>query len=365
MKNNKPLGIAIIGTGKIADSYAQSLLEEPTKACLLAVHDIVTERADAFAARFGCKAYRDLDSLLSAPEVDIVLNLTIQQVHVQITEQALKAGKHVHSEKPLAGTLQEAMALLKIAEARGLRLSCAPFTFMGEAQQTFLKNHREGTLGKILVAYGEANWGPIELWNPRPIPFLQKGGGPLLDVGVYPLTLMTAALGPVKSVMGLAKIVQPQRQIATGDEQGRIFTVETPDQIIAGLEFENGTIGRLTAGFCSVKSKLDNGVEFHYEKGSLSIASHMFFNPAVERFDWASREWQTIPPVKKPYEGIQWGRAVFDLVDSLQNGTTQHCTGRHAYHVLDICLGIIESAELGRKVEIESRFDIPPIMPWA
>lgn len=365
MAEHEPIGIVVVGCGSIAQHYAKSLLTKPDKVRLVGGYDIIAERTEDFAAKYGGKAYADYDGVLNDTDIQVVVNLTNQQAHVAVSEPALAAGKHVHSEKPLACSREEGQRLLVLADEKGLMLSCSPFTFMGEAQQTFIRAAREQAIGPPLVAYSEMNWGAIERRNPRPVPYYEKGAGPLLDVGVYALTVLTAALGPVARVTGFAQIVQPERVIGSLPDRGKQFRVETPDQVVGGLEFECGTVGRVTASFRSGQSKQANGTEFHGEGGSLVLESNVGFNCPVERYDFDEEAWAPVPYVAEPFGGLEWGRAVFDLVDSLRTGSARHCTGRQAYHVLDICLSILESAERGCPVEVASRFAVPPPMPWA
>nr|NOY81283.1 Gfo/Idh/MocA family oxidoreductase [Kiritimatiellota bacterium] len=360
-----PVGIAVVGCGQIAQHYARSLLSRPDRVRLAGGYDIIPERTMEFATEYGGRAYPDFQAVLDDPEVQIVANLTTQQAHAEVSEPALLAGKHVHSEKPLACTREDGRRLLRAAQQAGTILSCSPFTFMGEAQQTAVKAIRGGSVGRVLAVYAEMNWGAIERHNARPIPFYQKGAGPLLDVGVYALTVLTAALGPVTRVTGCARIVQPERVIGDGPDAGRRFRVETPDQVVGCLEFECGAVGRLTASFRTGKSRQANGAEFHGELGSLILDSNVLFHAGVERWDAEQDHWSAVPAVRKPFNGVEWGRAVFDLVDALEAGGPRHCTGEQAFHVLDVCLGVLESAEQAHPVEIKSRFDLPPLMPWA
>jgi predicted dehydrogenase len=365
MTNPDPIGVAITGCGRIAEKYTRSLKTQPDKVRLVGGFNIEPGRARELMGRHDAKVYETFDALLADPEVQIVVNLTFQQAHAEVTAAALEAGKHVHSEKPVACTREDGARVLRMAGEKGLRLSCAPFTFLGEAQQTLIKLERQGAIGRTLAACSEMNWGAVEQSNPRPIPFYQKGAGPLLDVGVYPLTLVTAALGPVQRVQGFAQIVQPERVIGSGPDKGKAFHVETPDQVVGGLEFASGAVGRITASFRSGRSKQANGTELQGTGGSLAISSNTNFNAGVERHDPATDTWETVPCVKPPFTGVEWGRAVFDLADSLRSGSPQHCTGHQALHVLDICLGILESAAAGRPVDVTSRFDPPELMPWA
>ena len=98
--------------------------------------DVDRSLSAAFVDRFGGVHYPSLDDVLGDPNVDAIVNLTVPAVHAEVTTAALHAGKHVHSEKPLAGSYAAARSLVDLAADRGLRLSCSPITFMGEAQQT-------------------------------------------------------------------------------------------------------------------------------------------------------------------------------------------------------------------------------------
>ena len=192
-----PLGLGIVGTGNIAGAYARDILTHP-QIRLAAAADLDAGRAVAFGAEHGCRIHQSLDDLLADPSVDIVVNLTVHHAHYEVTKRALQAGRHVYSEKPLALRSKEAHELVALAASRGMRLGCSPSTFLGEAQQTAAALIRDGRLGPVRAVYAEVNWGRIETWHPTPIPFFDVGV--MVDVGVYPLTLVTAILGPARSV---------------------------------------------------------------------------------------------------------------------------------------------------------------------
>ena len=131
----RPFGVGIIGCGNIAGPYARSLAEHD-EVQLVAVTDMDTARASSFATEHGVRAHASLDALLADPDVEIVVNLTVHHAHYAVTKQALEAGKHVYSEKPMALEAAEARELVALARAKGVRLACSPATFLGEAQQT-------------------------------------------------------------------------------------------------------------------------------------------------------------------------------------------------------------------------------------
>ena len=357
MSSYEPLRTAVVGCGNISRAYGASFLTRPEKIEVVGCCDIDHSRAEAWAEKFGGKAYRSLDALLAETAVEAVVNLTIHHAHAEVNQAALRADKHVHCEKPFATNLEDGFETVALAEARGLRLSASPFTFLGEAQQTFIKALREGRVGKPLTVYSAMNWGRIESWHPNAAPFYSRGVGPLLDVGVYALTVLTAAFGPAARVSGFGGIQQRRRTLQSGPNAGQEFTVETPDMIVAGLEFESGVLGRVTASFIAGNAKDGSGTEAHGEDGALWIGSNHDFNCPVEI--QKNGRWEPLEYVAEPFGGVEWGRAMFDLADSLRNGTPQRATGRQALHVLEICFAALESARTGTSARIASSFEPP------
>ena len=166
--------LGIVGCGNIATPYARRIAETEGLELVAAV-DALPGRAEALVAEFGVVAHETLEALLADESVDAVVNLTAAVAHADVTRAALEAGKHVHSEKPLALRYSDAAALVALADERGLLLSASPATLLGEAQQTFWKLVREAAIGRVRVAYAEANWGRIERWHPTPLSILSVG----------------------------------------------------------------------------------------------------------------------------------------------------------------------------------------------
>ena len=103
----KDLRIGIVGCGNIAAGYGRTLVPYDF-IDIAGATDLLPERAEAFAAEFGGKTYATLDEMLHDDSIDLVVNLTIHHAHNEVITRCLKAGKHVHSEKPLAMTTGEA-----------------------------------------------------------------------------------------------------------------------------------------------------------------------------------------------------------------------------------------------------------------
>lgn len=354
---NGPLRIGIVGCGNIAGPYAKTL-RPYSQIELVGATDVERARAQEFAELYGGRAYASLDEMLADERIDLVVNLTIHHAHPAVITQCLKAGKHVHSEKPLALTYEEAQALVDLAAEKGLRLSCSPITYMGEAQQTAWKQIREGRLGTVRVAYCEVNWGRIESWHPNPGPFYEVGA--LFDVGVYPLTLATTMLGPARRVMAYGTVLYPDRTTRAGAP----FHIDTPDWVLAVVELANGTVVRLTTNFYVGHHGKQKGLEFHGDDASLYLGSFQDFQTEVEVSDFG-KSYEPVAYVREPFPGTEWGRAVVEMAEAIAENRPQRATGAQAAHVVEILCAIQQSYREQRPVDVASDFVPPAPMPWA
>jgi predicted dehydrogenase len=355
----KPLGIGIVGTGNIAGGYARDALTHP-EIRLVAATDLDPSRATAFATEHDCRVHATLDDLLADDAVDIVVNLTVHHAHYEVTKRALEAGRHVYSEKPLALTASEARELVELAAARGLRLGCSPSTFLGEAQQTATALIRSGRLGPVRAVYAEVNWGRIETWHPAPAPFFDVGV--MVDVGVYPLTLVTTMLGPARSVRAWGWELMPDRQTIDGTP----FRIGGPDLIVTAVELEGGTVLRLTTSFYVGRpAKQTGSLEFHGDDASLALGSFQDFDATVEVGAYGEG-YEPVALVRPGYRGTAWARGVAEMASAIAEGRAHRASAEQAAHVVDILEAAANSiADGGRAIQIRSTFQPPPLLAWA
>jgi predicted dehydrogenase len=346
------MNLAIVGCGNIAGSYAKDIKNHKSMN-LVGFQDVDTSRAKAFAAEHGGTAYDSLEHLLADPSVEVVVNLTIFQAHYEVVKKSLLAGKHVYSEKPLALVYAEAKELVELAKSKGLYLGGAPITFLGEAQQSAMKYIQDGKLGDVRVVYAEVNHGRIESWHPNPAPFYAVG--PNLDVGVYPLALVTALFGPAKKLTAFATTLSPNR--VTKD--GVPFKVEAPDFYVVNIEFPAGQLVRLTTNFyVSGATRQGESVEFHGDKGSLYLESWFMANSLLHYADFG-KSYEPLPSLKPTEVGIDWAVGLQDFTDSIKAKKTSRVTGDHAAHVVEILEATNESVKTGKTIELGSSFTVP------
>ena len=207
------------------------------------------ERARARADAHGIAKALSVDDLLADSEVQIAVNLTVPAVHAAVSKRVLEAGKHVYSEKPLATNREDAVGLLALAKSKGLRVGCAPDTFLGAGLQTCRKIIDDGLIGEPV---GTAGWmlsrGP-KGWHPDPEFFYQPRAGPMFDMGPYYLTTLTSLLGPVRRVTGSARVLFPERIIGSAPKLGQKIKVNTATHLAGVVDFAGGAVGTLTTSF--------------------------------------------------------------------------------------------------------------------
>jgi predicted dehydrogenase len=126
--------VGVVGCGQISEIYLKNsrrlaVLE------VVAVADIDKQRAEKRAAEFRIPQVLSVSELLQEPRIEILLNLTIPKAHAEIGLATLKAGKSIYNEKPLAVRREDAREMLELARAKGLRVGCAPDTFLGATSQ--------------------------------------------------------------------------------------------------------------------------------------------------------------------------------------------------------------------------------------
>src|SRR5215213_3130047 len=126
----KPVRMGVIGCGAISSAYLGMAKNFPIVE-IAACADLDIERARAQAQQFGVPKVATVDELLRDDSIELVLNLTIPKAHAEVALRAIEAGKHTYAEKPFGVNRAEGQRVLDAAKQRGVKVGCAPDTFMG------------------------------------------------------------------------------------------------------------------------------------------------------------------------------------------------------------------------------------------
>lgn len=357
MSGTGRVGVGIIGAGNISTQYLDNLTTFPDVEVLF-IADIDLARAQAQAQKYGVPGSGTTEQLLAHDGIEVVVNLTIPAAHVEVAMLALAAGKNVWTEKPIALDRESARTLLAEAARRGLRVATAPDTFLGaglQAGKRLIESGRIGTPLTALVLFQSA--GP-EPWHPNPDFFYLHGGGPLFDMGPYYITALIQNLGPVKRVAATSSISKQSRVIGSGERAGQKVPVEVATHVSALVQFDSGASAQCVFSFQSALPR-SGFVEFAGSAGTVVFPDPNMF--AGELRLWADGASEA--EIVTTESAVGRGTGVVELARAIRSGVVERASGEQAYHVLDVMVSMIEAAESGEFVTVESTVELAGSLP--
>lgn len=342
--------VGVIGTGYISRTYLAHAADFGLE--VVAVADLVPERARSAAAEHGVAGVSTVDELPRRADVDVVLNLTVPAAHAEVTGAAIEAGRHVYVEKPLAVWREDGLRLVEAAADAGVRIGVAPDTFLGDGIQTCRRLIDAGAIGEpiggavVMACHGH------ESWHPSPEFYYQAGGGPLMDMGPYYITALISLLGPVRRVAAASGASLAERTIGSGPRAGTRFPVEVPTHIAGTLEFASGAIVSLLMTFDVWATRLPR-FELFGTEGSLDGPDPNTFGGPVQVWRTSRGEWEPAP-LHQSGRPQSRGLGLAEMMAAIADGRPHRASGELGLHVLDVMHGLMESAEQGRHVTMST-----------
>ena len=371
---NKVFKVGLIGCGHISETYFRAE-KYFNNIKIIKCADINHNNAIRCAKTYKIKALT-VSEILKDKEVEIILNLTIPKAHYKVAKQALVHGKHVYSEKPLAINLNDGKNLLKIAKKKKLYIGNAPDTFLGGGIQKSKELVDKKNLGKIKLGNATFAYPGVQSYHPNPEPwFAKKEGGPVIDMGPYYLTALVNLLGPAKKVTGSIMNGVKRRTIGIGPRKNKTFKVECPTTYLSTIEFESGTIIRLTLSF-DVIAHQRNHIELYGDKSSMIVPDPNMFGGSVFVCKKLGGTWKEYKTNKMPLGKInirsQSSRAnesptnanyrgvgLAEMAYSIQNKRVNKCNGELSLHVLDIIQSTMKACKSGKIQSIKTNCKKP------
>lgn len=311
-----------------------------------------------------------------AMAIDAIVNLTPAPQHLRVSEEALGFGLPVYTEKPLAGSLEEALRLAEKARSRDLLLMSAPAVMTTGRFRWLAELLASGRVGRPTLAVAQASsLGPASLrgYNGDPSVFYTRGVGPLVDLGVYALHAVTGLLGPAQRLQAFGGVSIPTRTQLAGASPGATIAVDTPDHVLLHLDFGEAVFAQVVASF-AVPGTLLPTLEIHCTNGSLSLPQPLPPNGQAHLF---SGPLDAFLPDDRPAGLEGWMRDVaselrLTSVQELIGTGPQHflrclrgdeqpvLTAEHACHVLEIIESAQASIEQGSAIDLQTSFEGAP-----
>jgi predicted dehydrogenase len=297
----------VLGPGRIARSFATDLRLVPD-ARLVATGSRSLERAEAFAGEYGGAAYGSYEELVADPEVDVVYVASPHALHEEHTMLALEAGKHVLCEKPMTLEAASTERLFAAAQDRGLFLMEAMWMATNPVVRTVLRLLAAGEHGRPVQVHADLGF-PVRTDPTDRLLDPALGGGALLDMGIYPLTLAHLVLGEPESLVGVAGLAESGIDL---------------DVAVAG-RYAHGATAALTASMTAHSPRTatiatDVGC-FHFPRDFHAPTRVRWETHDMSGWETGTAEEQWIEP-DEPVIGAGYGNEVVEVHRCLRAGET-------------------------------------------
>jgi predicted dehydrogenase len=236
---------AIVGLGLIAKFHAKAI-RDIAGAHVAACYSRSREKADAFAADFGCQPYDDLAAMLADPAVKIVTICTPSGAHLEPTLAAVRAGKHVIVEKPLEITLARCDQIIREAERAGVIVSTTFPSRFHESSRLMKQAVEQQRFGRITLGDAYVKWYRTQqyydggAWRGT---WHLDGGGALMNQAIHSIDLLLWMMGPAVEVTAHTATLAHER-------------IEVEDVAVATVKFANGALGVIEASTAAFPGEL-------------------------------------------------------------------------------------------------------------
>ena len=342
------VNIGIIGCGKIAQvRHIPEYVSNPD-ACLYGMFDMNQERAKELADKYGCKAYQSYEALLADPAIDAVSVCVANNAHAEISIAAMRAGKHVLCEKPMAVTLEECEDMVRVSKETGKYLMIGQNQRLAKAHIKAKKLIEEGAIGRVLTFRTVFGHGGPETWSVDPgknVWFFDKkkaAMGAMADLGIHKTDLIQYLIGQ--------KVVETQAMLTTLDKRdatGNLIGVD--DNAICIYKMDGGAVGTMTASW-TYYGQEDNTTVIYGTEGIMRLCDDPVYSVQIIRGDGEKIHYE-IDQIQTNDNQTKSG--VIDLfVECLVEDRAPEISGESVVSAMRAVFGSIESSETGRAVKV-------------
>jgi len=346
------VNIGVVGCGAIGTRRHIPDLSVTQDATIVAFCDIKESRAKAAASKYGSgTAYADFEKFLKHPGLDAVVIGTPNYLHAAQSIAALKAGKHVLVEKPMATTREEAKAMMAAADEAKKFLMVGQNQRLDRAHQKAREILASGRLGRVLTFRTAFKHGGPDSWSIDSGPgtwFFKKSQaviGVCGDLGIHKADLMRYLLQE--------EITDVSAMITTQDKRyadGKLIDVD--DNAMLLVKTTSGTTGSIIIAWTNYGERESNYTVLYCEKGVMMLASDPTYGVIVRYADGQEELYKT--GVMSTNEK-QVRSGVSDMfLNSILTNTKPPIDGMEGYKSLDVILSAFDSNATGKTVKVAS-----------
>lgn len=341
------VGVGVIGCGRIAQTRHLPEYRDNSDVKIIAVYDFNSQRAMEIAEEYDAKAYLSYEELLSDPNIDAVSVCVRNSDHAAITIAALKAGKHVLCEKPMAVTLEECEEMVRVSKETG------KFLMIGHNQR-LIRTHQKakeliesGAIGDILTfktCFGHS--GP-ETWtvDSDNVWFFDKklsAFGAMADLGVHKTDLIQFLTG-----QHIEKVNAVLTTLDKKDQDGNLISVD--DNATCIYRMENGITGTMTVSW-TYYGKEDNSTILYGTKGIMRIYDDDRYSIVIIGED--TKTYYELDQIQTNDNQTKSG-VIDEWVSCIKENVSPEISGEEALYSMKAVFAAIESSETGKQVTIK------------
>ena len=370
--------IGILGCGVISRTYASDIQRFFPQLRIVACADMDLSYARKLAEEFNIPRACLTEELLQDPTIEIVINLTPPQAHEELSRKVIEAGKHLFSEKPFAQSLKAAEDLLRLAEQKGVKVGCAPDTFLSSGLQSMRYYLDAGLIGKPFFATANMTTFGVETWHPNPTPFYSRGSGPVFDMGPYYLSSLVFLLGSIERIAAFSVKPNETRHVYVGKQAGTDIPSEVETHYSAVMRMRSGAAVNLNISYDIYRSGLPM-FEIYGDGGTLTYPDPNFgggapkvyrkeqYTDPIFRDTEEARErkerFYELPELYPRPKDYSRGIGVADLAKAVETDGLSRTYGI-ILHVIEAITGLMKAAETGTMYEMKTECERPmPLKP--
>lgn len=337
--------IGVIGGGQIVQRrHLPEIVDNPL-AEVGAVCDVVPEKAAALAEQYGATAYTDYHKLIADPSLDAIIVAATNTTHAAMSIEALRAGKHVMCEKPMAVSLEEAQAMMRAAEETGKLLFIAQNQRLAPAHVRAKQLLQSGALGKVITFKSNFGHPGCERWaaEKKKTWFFQKSQsffGCLADLGIHKIDVVRWMMDDEYTEV-YARVETLNKTYDDGTP------IDVEDNATMVLKTAKGATGTITVSWTYEFE--DCSTVFYCENGVMTIYGDPEYQIIIKRFD-GTEDYLKVGEI--PNNKVQVKSGIIDeFVHSLESGVAT-ISGRDGYEPLKVVFGAYESSRTNSVVTL-------------
>ncbi len=340
----RPIRFGLVGCGRIAVNHIGAIQAHAERAELVAVCDVLPDRAQAIAAQTSASAYGSLDELLEhQPAVDAVILATPSGVHAAQAITCAHAGRHVITEKPMATRWQDGKAMVTACDTAGVHLFVVKQNRLNATLQLVKRAMQKGRFGKVYMVNVNVFWS-------RPQSYYDSAawrgtwefdGGAFMNQASHYVDLLDWLIGPVESVQAYTATLERNIQVE--------------DTGVLSIRWRTGALGSMNVTMLTYPKNLEGSITILGEKGTVRLGG-VAVNK-IEHWEFAEPDADDALVAQASYDTTSvygFGHPLYydNVIGALRGEVEPATDGREGLHSLELLIATYLSARDGKRVAL-------------